>query len=148
MQRDRIGEALAVLWSEVNLDEGTVSITSTLIRVKGEGLLRTHEDTHRGAGPRTSVECGRRAPPALHDRRPAGPACLPCPTRRFPCSHTFGKTAATMLDEAGLSARLIADQLGHARPSMTHDVYLTRHAFDDQAGPTLDSALWDTTAER
>ena len=30
----------------------------------------------------------------------------------------------TILDEAALSARLIADQLGHARPSMTQDVYL------------------------
>lgn len=34
------------------------------------------------------------------------------------------KTAATILDEAALSARLVADQLGHARPSMTQDVYL------------------------
>ena len=29
-------------------------------------------------------------------------------------SHTFRKTAATILEEAALSARLIADQLGHA----------------------------------
>lgn len=34
-------------------------------------------------------------------------------------SHTFRKTAATMLDQATLSARLVADQLGHSRPSMT-----------------------------
>lgn len=34
-------------------------------------------------------------------------------------SHTFRKTTATILDAAGLSARQIADQLGHARPSMT-----------------------------
>jgi integrase len=34
-------------------------------------------------------------------------------------SHTFRKTAATILDEATLSARLVADQLGHSRPSMT-----------------------------
>lgn len=36
----RIGEALAVIWSEVNLDAGTVSITSTIIRPKGVGLVR------------------------------------------------------------------------------------------------------------
>lgn len=29
-------------------------------------------------------------------------------------SHTFRKTAATILDEAALSARLVADQLGHS----------------------------------
>lgn len=32
-------------------------------------------------------------------------------------SHTFRKTAATILDEAALSARLVADQLGHSRTS-------------------------------
>jgi integrase len=39
-------------------------------------------------------------------------------------SHSFRKTAATILDEAALSARLVADQLGHSRPSMTQDIYL------------------------
>ena len=48
-------------------------------------------------------------------------------------SHTFRKTAATILDEAALSARLVADQLGHSRPSMTQDVYLGRRAVDSQA---------------
>ncbi|MBF4770580.1 hypothetical protein ISU10_22675 [Nocardioides agariphilus] len=33
----RIGEALAVVRPEVDLDSGTVEVTSTLIRVKGEG---------------------------------------------------------------------------------------------------------------
>ncbi|MFR9730392.1 tyrosine-type recombinase/integrase [Saccharopolyspora sp. MS10] len=31
-------------------------------------------------------------------------------------SHVFRKTAATILDEAGLTPRLVADQLGHSRP--------------------------------
>src|SRR3954467_7949247 len=47
--------------------------------------------------------------------------------------HTFRKTAATILDEAALSARLVADQFGHSRPSMTQDVYLGRRAVDSQA---------------
>ena len=34
----RIGEALAAVWSEVDFDAGTVRITSTLVRVKSEGL--------------------------------------------------------------------------------------------------------------
>ena len=34
-------------------------------------------------------------------------------------SHVFRKTCATILDEAGMSARDIAYQLGHSRPSMT-----------------------------
>ena len=33
---------------------------------------------------------------------------------------------ATLLDVSGASARMIADQLGHSRVSMTQDVYLGR----------------------
>ena len=36
----RIGEALAVSWSDVDLDAGTVEVDWKLIRIKGEGLLR------------------------------------------------------------------------------------------------------------
>lgn len=36
------------------------------------------------------------------------------------------KTIATLLDEAGHTARQAADILGHAHPSMTQDVYLGR----------------------
>jgi integrase len=46
----RIGEALAVLWSEVDFVAGTVPITSTLIRVNGEGLLRKARRARRGSG--------------------------------------------------------------------------------------------------
>ena len=41
-------------------------------------------------------------------------------------SHVFRKTLATRLDDARPSARQIADQLGHARPSLTQDVYMGR----------------------
>jgi hypothetical protein len=46
-----------------------------------------------------------------------------------------------MLDEAALSAWLIADQLGHARPSRTQDVYLARRDVGDAAAQALDAAL-------
>ena len=51
---------------------------------------------------------------------------------------------ATMLDEAGLSARVIADQLGHARPSMTQDVYMGRKVVDDRVAEALEDALGKT----
>ena len=41
-------------------------------------------------------------------------------------SHTFRKTVATRLKEAGMSAHQVADHLGHANPSMTQDVYFGR----------------------
>jgi integrase len=159
----RIGEALAVVWSEVDLDAGTVRITSTLVRVKGEGLLR--KGTKSRAGERTlplpasavallqrrfmtgarldqpvfpSVDGGFRDPANVRRelREARGKQTLAWIT-----SHTFRKTAATILDEAALSARLVADQLGHSRPSMTQDVYMGRRAVDSQAALALEAAL-------
>ncbi|MDX2974266.1 phage integrase central domain-containing protein [Kribbella solani] len=58
-------------------------------------------------------------------------------------SHVFRKTTATMLDDAGQSARQIADQLGHARPSMTQDVYMGRKAKNPGAATALEGAFSD-----
>lgn len=161
----RIGEALAVVWSEVDFEAGTVQITSTLVRVKGEGLLR--KGTKSRAGERTlplpvsavallrrrymsgarldqpvfpSVEGGFRDPANVRRelREARGTEALAWIT-----SHSFRKTAATILDEAALSARLVADQLGHSRPSMTQDVYMGRRAVDSQAAEALERALRD-----
>jgi integrase len=53
-------------------------------------------------------------------------------------SHVFRKTAATILDQAGLSARQVADQLGHSRPSMTQDVYMGRKVASRDAADALE----------
>jgi integrase len=44
----RIGEALAVEWSQVDLEAGIVEITHTIVRVKGEGLLRKTTKSEAG----------------------------------------------------------------------------------------------------
>lgn len=44
--------------------------------------------------------------------------------------HTYRETVAMMLDQGGLSARIIADQLGHSRISMTQDIYMGRRAVE------------------
>jgi integrase len=56
---------------------------------------------------------------------------------RWVTSHTFRRTVATRLDEAGLTARQIADQLGHARPSLTQDVYMGRNVVNARAAEIL-----------
>lgn len=48
-------------------------------------------------------------------------------------SHTCRRTVATRLDDAGLSARQIADHLGHAKPFMTQDVYMGRNVASSEA---------------
>jgi integrase len=53
-------------------------------------------------------------------------------------------TCATLLDEGELSARQIADQLGHAKVSMTQDNYLGRRLTTRRTAETLDRALGPT----
>ena len=162
----RIGEALATLWSDVDLESGTVQINSTLVRVKGQGLLR--KGTKSRAGERTLplpmsavAVLRRRYMSGAQLHQPLFPDMLggfrdPANVRRairdargtetlaWITSHNFRKTAATILDDAALSARLVADQLGHSRPSMTQDVYMGRRAVDSQAAQALEAALGDS----
>ena len=53
-------------------------------------------------------------------------------------SHVFRKTVATRLDDAGMSPRQIADILGHAKPSMTMDVYMGRKVVCASMATVLD----------
>lgn len=158
----RLGEALGVLWSEVDFVEREVSITSTVIRLRGVGLVR--KPTKSSAGQR-ALRLPSWALDMLRQRYLVNPR-LDSPvfpdsrggvrdssnTQRdlrdargsegfaWVTSHNFRKTAATILDEEGLSAREIADQLGHARPSMTQDVYLGRKATNARAADALERA--------
>lgn len=50
----------------------------------------------------------------------------------------FRHLVGTRLEAAGLSAREIADYLGHARASMTQDVYMSRKVAGAAAGAALD----------
>lgn len=54
-------------------------------------------------------------------------------------SHGLRRTVATAMDEAGLSARAAADQLGHAHPSLTTDVYFARKTGDTGAAALLEA---------
>jgi integrase len=56
-------------------------------------------------------------------------------------SHSFRKTVATLIDDSGLSARIGADQLGHARPSMAQDVYMSRGQVHTEVAAVLDRAI-------
>jgi integrase len=153
----RIGEALAVTFAEIDVDAKTVEINWTVVRVKGAGLQRTSTKTAAGERtlrlPGWAVDMVIRRGEQLG----WGGPLFPIPERRkgaqkngvwrdpsntsrdlrlardragfgWVTSHSFRKTVATVMDEAGLTAREIADQLGHARPSITQDVYMSRRA--------------------
>lgn len=53
--------------------------------------------------------------------------------------HAFRHLVATELDRAGLSAREIADYLGHERVSMPQDVYMNRKTTGSTVAEALSS---------
>jgi integrase len=57
--------------------------------------------------------------------------------------HIFRKTVATLIDDAGLSARVGADQLGHTKVSMTQDNYMARNRVHTEVAELLDRAISD-----
>ncbi|MGW0516787.1 tyrosine-type recombinase/integrase [Crossiella sp. NPDC003009] len=56
-------------------------------------------------------------------------------------SHVYRKTVATMMDEAGLSARQAPDQLGHAKVSITQDNYFGRNRAATGAKALLEGVV-------
>jgi integrase len=162
----RIGETCAARDAVLDLQAGTWEINATTIRIKGRkpGLV-VQERPKTAAGwrilalPPYCVQIAERR--ATEIRLRADEAVLfpapKAPTLRDPSntakglrqaldrlgydwvtSHTFRKTVATRLDEAGQPARVIADQLGHAKPSMTQDVYMGRAVVSADAARILD----------
>lgn len=155
----RIGELLALDWSRVDLDAGTIRIEGTVIRVPGSGLI-VQPHTKSTAGMRT-LKLPAWAGEVLRRRAAAGTSSWVFPsttgTLRDPDNtrkqlrmavkgtpweglhpHAFRHLVATHLDEAGLTARQIADYLGHAQVSMTQDVYMNRGVVGGAAAAALD----------
>jgi integrase len=56
-------------------------------------------------------------------------------------SPSFRKPVATMIDDAGLSARVGADQLGHAKVPMTQDRYMRRRKVHTEVAALLDRSI-------
>src|SRR5674476_1397485 len=139
MGRRAASRAAAVTWAAVDLDAGTVEVRGTVIRLTGKGLVLM-PTTKSTAGMRTLAlpswcvrmlrdRAERRGLGSIGDDpvfpAPKGGLRDPSNTQAdlkdsfewcglpWVTSHVFRKTTATLLDGAGLSARSIADQLGH-----------------------------------
>lgn len=145
----------------------TITVTGKLLRRRGVGLARTDE-TKTAAGRRT-IPLPSFAILALNDRR-ARPYvgqqqvifASSSGTLRDPencntawravrdqlgmpevTSHSFRQTVATLIDDAGLPARIGADHVGHAKVSMTQDRYMLRERVHNQVADPLDRAVTD-----
>jgi integrase len=55
--------------------------------------------------------------------------------------YSFRKLVATVLDDAGLSARMTADVLQHADPAMTQRKYMARGRAHPEAAAAMDRAV-------
>lgn len=156
----RIGELLALDWSKIDFAAGTVAIEGTVIRESGHGAF-VQQHTKSRAGMRT-VRAPRWAIELLARRKANSQSSWVFPTtagtlrdpdntradlRRAVAGtrweglhpHAFRHLVATQLDEAGLTAREIADYLGHEHVSMTQDVYMNRKSVGDAAASALDA---------
>lgn len=161
---ERIGNTLAAHWPWLDLNAATAALGPNVIRVKGEGLRLNHGTTKTRARmidlpePVIAMLLARREQPRYRPMGPVFPDSFgglrdPRNTNRslrrafnqagYPwvTSHVFRKTVATVLDDAELSARQVADQLGHAKPSMTQDVYMARKARNPRAKAALEAML-------
>lgn len=160
----RIGETAGIVWGAVDLDAATVEVRAIVIRVKGVGLVLKPKPKSK-SGYRT-LELPSWAVEMLLRRRPAdaGPDdpifTAPMGGLRDPSntnadlkeafttagygwvtSHVYRKTVASMMDDAGLSARAAADQLGHAKVSMTQDRYFKRKVAKTGAAKVLEAVV-------
>ena len=159
----RIGEVCGLLWRCVDLDAGTLTVDGTVVRLRGKGLYRKPEPKS-SAGHRTLTLPGwcltmlaARAEKlgSLTDSpvfpSPRGMLRDPSNTAadlkdafseggfEWATSHVLRKTVASVLDSNGLTAREIADQLGHAHPSITLDRYMGRKAVNARGAKALET---------
>jgi integrase len=138
-------------------------VRAAVVRVKGQGLVVKKTKTDTGA--RTLVlpqwcvtmlrDRATRAQP-LEESDPVFPAPLggwrdssntqadlrdafAMPGFDRVTSHVFRETVATLMDQAGLSSRAAAYQLGHANTSMTTDVYFGRKVPATGAAAVLEA---------
>jgi integrase len=158
----RIGEAIGLTWDRVDLKTGTVVIDRQAVRTTGHGLrlVSTKTDasirtlvlpnwcvdllharksiTYRHDGPVfPAIRSG-----GLRDSRNVGRdirRALLGTGFEWVTAHTFRKTVATLMDEAGLSARAAADQLGHSHTTVTMNSYYGRKVASTGAAAVLES---------
>lgn len=161
----RRSELLGLRWVDFNSDAGTVTVTGNVVRQSGKGLVRV-DDTKSAAGRRTiplppfaiTALTERRKKPFLGEQAMIFPSSSG--TYRDPdnfnsqwraardelgvpdvSSHSFRKTIATLIDDEGLSARIGADHLGHAKVSMTQDTYMARNRVHSEVAELMDRTV-------
>lgn len=162
----RVGELCALQWSDIDFDAGTLTVAATAVREKGVGMIRQpapKTDASRrtlaiparakalllarfermgspGAEEHVflSIRATVRDPQTITKAVGAASAALGFPRIT---SHSFRRTTATLLHAAGLSAKDIADFLGHKNPAITEAAYIQRQQGAARAAAAIDQVL-------
>jgi integrase len=147
----RIHEACALHWDDVDLAAGTVFIrkSKTAAGVRRitlpAGLVGMLGDRRVEGGPNDNGVVFPTVQGRERDTRSAAREWADARDRlglpKGYTFHAFRKTVATALDQAGLSARDVAEYLGHANPSITQNVYMSKTVGGRRAADALDSVL-------
>ena len=163
----RMSEACGLQWSAVDFNKGELKMTRIAKYINGEGTkLQEYGKTY--ASVRT-IQPPAGLMELLAERRknmPPNDYNLVFPSSQggvldpnnaerawrerrdalgFPgtTSHSFRKCVATFLDAKGMSARDIADYLGHDDPSLTMDVYMQRNRGNAEASGHMNDFIGD-----
>jgi integrase len=161
---ERTGEALAAHWSDFDETGKVLAMSGNVIRAKGRGKILNRGKTENSvreiplpdwcvrmllARREVVTDLDRPIFPsstgtvreASNVRNRAWRPFIQRAGYEWVTFRTFRKTVATLLDDAGLTARQIADVLGHAHPSMTQDVYMGRGSVSRRGADALDASL-------
>ncbi|MEV8443155.1 site-specific integrase [Actinosynnema sp. NPDC051121] len=161
---ERTGEALGAHWPDFNENARELAMSGNVIRAPGRGrivnrgktenaerpiplpdwcvvmLVERREKTVDLDGPIFPSSTGT-IREATNVRNRAWKPFIARAGYEWVTFRTFRRTVATLLDEAGLTARQIADLLGHSRPSMTQDVYMGRRSPGRAAADALGAVI-------
>ncbi|MFJ6670838.1 tyrosine-type recombinase/integrase [Actinosynnema sp. NPDC091369] len=161
---ERTGEALGAHWPDFNEEARELAMSGNVIRARGRGRIVNRGKTENAERPvplpdwcvtmlveRRSKAADLDGPifpsstgtirEATNVRNRAWKPFIARAGYEWVTFRTFRRTVATLLDEAGLTARQIADLLGHSRPSMTQDVYMGRRSPGRAAADALGAVI-------
>jgi integrase len=166
----RQGECLGLRWEDVDFDGGRLYVRNELVRIRSGGLVMTDPKSRSSKRP---IPFGAVAPAAVALERTerrgefvfygkaqdpradwgawkallvrAGVCDATVPLGEMPALHAARTTTGSLLDEAGVSDKIIAEILGHSQVQITRRAYI--HGNEDRHRAGL-GALAELVADR
>lgn len=151
----RQGECLGLRWEDIDFDGGRIYVRHELLRIRGKGLVLTDPKSRTSI---RAIPFGEVAPAVWALERPehrgefvfygnehdpksdwnawkallvkAGVCDADAAKGDMPALHAARTTTASLLDEAGVSDKLVAEILGHSQVQITRRAYI--HGNEDR----------------